>query len=116
MEQFISQLIREVSDINSLYIACLTSVFIAVKIISVKYILRRVTIHKNRVILTMLALVLTPIGYTITWILRTDVIFLFYSALASPWIDIALVNWYRVIFEPLKALDDIEYDNTITNI
>ncbi len=115
MEQLLQNLIREVSNINSFYLACLSGVFIGTKAITVHYIIRQVVLQKNRMILTCLALLITPIGFTITWLLQLDVLYLFLSALASPWIDIALINWYRVIFEPMNALDDIEYDSTITN-
>jgi hypothetical protein len=116
MEQFFENLIREVSNINSFYLACLSGVFIGTKAITVQYIIRLVVLRKNRMILICLALLVTPIGFTLTWLLHLDVMYLFLSALASPWIEIALINWYRVIFEPIDALDDIEYDNSITNV
>jgi hypothetical protein len=101
------------TDINYHYIACLSGVFLATKILVVRFILQRVTVPKTRVILVILVVLFSPISFTVAWLFKPNLEGLAWAALCAYWLDLALINWARVIFEPLKALDDIQYDPTV---
>jgi hypothetical protein len=102
-------------NINYHYIACFSGVFLATKILLTRFILKRVTVPKTKVILVILVILFSPISFTVTWLFKSGIEGLFWASLCAYWLDLALVNWVRVIFEPLKTLDDIEYDPSLTN-
>lgn len=105
------------TDVTYYYIACFSGIFLASKILLVKFILKRVTRPKIKIILIVLVILFSPISFPIFGLfelLRPGSAWLAWAALCAYGLDFALIQWVRVIFEPLKALDDIQDDPTLT--
>ena len=102
------------TDINTFYLIYLGMMFLVAKLLVIRFILKKITVRKTRNILLVLAILFSPTIFILLWLFRLGLLLWLVTSLAACPIDIAILNWVRVIFEPAAALDDIEYDSSLT--
>jgi hypothetical protein len=108
----------ELFELSIYYGLFVIAVYLASKVLIVVLIWKKITIRKTRNILLTLALLFSPTLTTVGWVInwRNYTLYLFELPVLALIADLGILEWMRAIFEPLEALDDMEYSADITNV